>query len=137
MKAAQLYCQGACAACSPLARTLTEAGVNLEVYDVIADPHAYDAVIALGYRSLPVLVSPEGFSAAGANAAELARQLASRVTVSAETNPDNARSLTTTSPSDLGPKLQVSTHQEAVNRYGIDLLPESYPPQVTSRKDQP
>jgi len=75
VNAAQLYCQGACAACSALARSLTDAGVALVVHDVAADPSAYDAVIELGYRSLPVLVAPDGTSAAGPAAGALARRL--------------------------------------------------------------
>jgi len=75
MNPAQLYCQAACAACTTLARSLTDAGVTLTTWDVAADPTAYDAVIALGYRSLPVLVAPDGTSAAGAAAGELARSL--------------------------------------------------------------
>lgn len=75
MNAAQLYCQGACAACSALARSLTDAGVALVVHDVTADPSAYDAVMELGYHSLPVLVAPDGTSAAGPEAGELARRL--------------------------------------------------------------
>ena len=75
MITAQLYCERACAACAALARSLTDAGVALATHDVTADSAAYDAVIALGYRSLPVLVTPDGTSAAGAAAGELARGL--------------------------------------------------------------
>lgn len=89
MKAAQLYCQGACAACSALARLLTDAGVALATHDVTADPVAYDAVIALGYRSLPVLVAPDGTSAAGAAAGELARNLSATTTRTSDSHVHN------------------------------------------------
>jgi glutaredoxin len=75
MTTAQLYCQGGCAACSALARSLTDAGVALVTHEVAAGPAACDTVIALGYRSLPVLVAPDGTSAAGAAAGELARSV--------------------------------------------------------------
>lgn len=77
MNTAQLYCQGACPACSTLARSLVDAGVALEVHDVTSDPVAFDTVTGLGYRSLPVLVAPDGTSAAGPAAGELARALSS------------------------------------------------------------
>ena len=80
MKAAQIYCQAACAAGSALARSLIDAGVALATHDVTADPVAYDAVIALGYRSLPVLVAPDGTSAAGPAAGELAQNLSAATT---------------------------------------------------------
>ena len=84
MKAAQLYCQGACAACSTLARSLADAGVDLEVHDVTANPDAYDTVTGLGYRSLPVLVAPDGTSAAGPAAGELARSLSSATSLATD-----------------------------------------------------
>lgn len=67
MNAARLYCQGACPACSALARSLTDAGVALVVHDVTVNHAAYDAVIALGYRSLPVLVGPRRDLCCGAS----------------------------------------------------------------------
>lgn len=75
MSATRLYCQGACALCAALGGSLAAAGVAVESYDVTADPAAYDAVLALGYRSLPVLVAADGTVAAGADAAVLARRL--------------------------------------------------------------
>lgn len=84
MNPAQLYCQGACAACSTLARSLADAGVALEIHDVTADPVAYDTVTGLGYRSLPVLVAPDGTSAAGPAAGELARALSRSTPLAAD-----------------------------------------------------
>lgn len=77
MNATRLYCQGGCATCAALSRALVEQGVDFEVYDVTTDPTAYEAVVSLGYSSLPVLVAPDGTSAAGADAGELARGLGS------------------------------------------------------------
>ena len=72
---ARLYCQGGCAACEGLARHLSQGGVAVEVHDVRDKPDAFDEVVALGYRSLPVLVGPDGSSAAGADATALAWRL--------------------------------------------------------------
>ncbi len=122
MKATRLYCQGACAACSTLARSLTDAGVNLEIYDVVIDPHAYDTVISLGYRSLPVLVSPEGISAVGASTSELAHRLTSQAKAPAETNLDS--------------ETQVLTDKNGKGQHAHDLVSEVYWPEVISRKDK-
>ncbi|GAC1341135.1 MAG: hypothetical protein NVSMB29_11140 [Candidatus Dormibacteria bacterium] len=76
MNAAVLYCRSGCAACASLARRLADGGVDAEVHDVATDAGALDAVVRLGHLSLPVLVGPDGSSAAGAKATTLARQLA-------------------------------------------------------------
>jgi len=78
--AAVLYCQNGCPACAGIARQLAGAGVHSRVRDVTTEPDALAAVARLGYQSLPVLVSPDGATAAGAQAADLARRLASKTT---------------------------------------------------------
>lgn len=75
MSGVRLYCQGACASCSELGRLLAGGAKGVEILDVTTDPAAYQAVLELGYRSLPVLHTPAGRSAAGSAAIELARQL--------------------------------------------------------------
>jgi len=65
MRTARLYCQGACATCRALTQSLNRVNVAITVFDVIADAAALDDVVALGYRSLPVFVSPDGSVAAG------------------------------------------------------------------------
>ncbi|MDA8147201.1 MAG: hypothetical protein M0Z93_00290 [Actinomycetota bacterium] len=57
------------------ARLLTDAGVTPATHDVAANPTACDTVIALGRRSLSVLVAPDGTSTTGAAAGELTRNL--------------------------------------------------------------
>lgn len=86
MSVVHLYCQGRCAACSALRHSLVAHGVDAETHDVTTDPRAYDTVIALGYRSLPVLVGPDGTAAAGVRAGELALRLTSRVEAPVDTN---------------------------------------------------
>ncbi|MGC8511037.1 MAG: glutaredoxin family protein [Acidimicrobiales bacterium] len=77
MNATRLYCQGGCATCVALSRALVEQGVDFDVHDVTTDPTAYEAMVPLGYSSLPVLVAPDGTSAVGADTGELARELGS------------------------------------------------------------
>ncbi|GAC1611317.1 MAG: hypothetical protein NVS3B26_23400 [Mycobacteriales bacterium] len=74
MKTAPLYRQGACAACAALTGSLTQRGVHVTVHDVAGDPSALTAALALGYRSLPVLVAADG-AAAGPGALALGRRL--------------------------------------------------------------
>lgn len=71
-----LYCRPGCAACRGLARQLARGGVVVHVRDVTSDPAAFDDVLSLGYRSLPVLVGSDGSSAAAAGAISLAHRLA-------------------------------------------------------------
>ncbi len=94
MSAARLYCRGGCSACAAISHALVERGVDVHVQDVITDPDAYEAVIALGYRSLPVLVASDGTSAAGAGASELARRLVvtSHASVAPHRDPANGTS---------------------------------------------
>jgi len=40
MSTTRLYCQGACAACATLSRSLAEHGVDVEAHDVTTDPGA-------------------------------------------------------------------------------------------------
>lgn len=76
MSTAQLYCQGACASCAVLSRSLAQRGVPVEVHDVTSDPAALAAVTARGYRSLPVLVGTDGAAVAGTEAVALASRFA-------------------------------------------------------------
>lgn len=77
MNPTRLYCQNACAACNGLARYFREADVIPKVHDVTTGSNAFDQVVTLGYRSLPVLVGPDGGSAVGADTTALARRLIS------------------------------------------------------------
>ena len=127
MSVAHLYCQGRCAACSALRHSLVAHGVDVETYDVSTDPRAYDTVIALGYRSLPVLVSPDGTAAAGARAGELAHRLTSRAEAPAGTNLDRVH----------GPTPPATRQTSGGDhRHTHHLVSEPYRPGIASRKDQ-
>ena len=86
MKSAQLYCQPACAVCQSLADQLHDSGIDVVVSDVTDDPGAFDAVVGLGYRSLPVLIASDGTSAAGEAATELGAQLSRSVPMFVDAN---------------------------------------------------
>ena len=60
-----LYCRPRCAACAALSRWLDERGVRWVMRDVTADAGAAERVTRLGYRSLPVVETPDGRSAWG------------------------------------------------------------------------
>ncbi len=90
MSVTQLFCQGGCTACAMLGRLPVAHVVDVEVHDITTDPDVYETVISLGYRTTLVLVTPEGTSAAGAGAGELARRLTSRAKTSSGANPDSA-----------------------------------------------
>ena len=75
MKFAHLYCQRSCAVCQSLAHQLHESGIEVVVSDVTEDPDAFDVVDGLGYRSRPVLIAPDGTSAAGGAATNLGARL--------------------------------------------------------------
>lgn len=75
MTIAQLYCQASCVACEGVTHLLDDRGVAVEVHDVTSDAQALKTVVAFGFSSLPVLVAPDGTSAAGAEATELAKRL--------------------------------------------------------------
>ncbi len=57
------------------ARLLGAGGVAVAVHDVTTQPGAFEAVVALGCRSLPIPVRPDWSPAAGADATGMARHL--------------------------------------------------------------
>ena len=78
MKSARLYCQPSCAVCQSHAHQLRVCGIEVIVSDVTEDRAAFDPVVGLGYRALPVLVVSDGTSAAGEAAGDLAARLSRR-----------------------------------------------------------
>ena len=54
--------------------------------DVIDDPDAFDSVVGLGYRSLPVLIAPDGTSVAGDAAGELGERLSRSIPMFVDAN---------------------------------------------------
>ena len=90
MNSAHLYCQPACVICQSLAHQLGESGIEVVVSDVIDDPDAFDAVVGLGYRSLPVLIAPDGTSAAGNAAVELGARLSRSMPIILDANVPSA-----------------------------------------------
>ena len=79
MRSAHLYCQPACAVCQSLVYQLRGSGIEVVVSDITEDLDALDAVIGLGYHSLPVLVGSDGTSAAGEAAVDLVARLSRRM----------------------------------------------------------
>lgn len=84
---------------------------------------------SLGYRSLPVLVTPDGASAAGAAASELARQLTLTAKETTEVNSKRSR--------------HAGMHHAALktaavgHRHAHHLASELRQPEPTSKEDQP
>jgi hypothetical protein len=72
---ARLYCGGPCAPRAELGRLLARGKAAIEVRDATLDRFAYEAVLALGYRSLLVLVGSEGRAGTGTDATDLAPRL--------------------------------------------------------------
>lgn len=73
---ARSYRQSAGAARWALPCLLSEGGVAVAVHDVTTQAEVFEAVVALGCRSLPGLVGPDWSSAAGAEPTGMARHLA-------------------------------------------------------------
>ncbi|MDA8056864.1 MAG: hypothetical protein M0032_02665 [Actinomycetota bacterium] len=132
MSITQLYCQSGCGACATLHRSLVAEGVEVETHDISSDPHAYDTVTSLGYRSLPVLVTPEGTSAAGADAGALARRLTSKAQASAGANRDTAHGPT----SPATPATPALPGQLDEPYHPHHLASEPSRPEVVSRKER-
>ncbi|MBN7329839.1 glutaredoxin domain-containing protein [Mycobacteroides abscessus] len=55
-----VYTKSGCPQCTATRRALDRAVVPYRTVDVTADPSARDAVRALGYSALPVVVLPDG-----------------------------------------------------------------------------
>ncbi len=140
MSVVHLYCQGASAACSALCNSLMAHGVDVETHDVTTDPRAYDTVIALGYRSLPVLVGPDGTAAAGTGAGELALRLTSRAESPVDTNRGRAHPPRLAATADPGAETQARADQDGEGRHARHLASDVSRPKVsitaTTRKDQ-
>lgn len=130
MSVAHLYCQGACAACSTLRHSLVAHGVDVETHDVTTDPRAYDTVIALGYRSLPVLVSSEG-TAAGSRAGALARRLTSSVEAPAHSHLHRGHGPLPTDTSHRGADTQALADQDDEARHTWYLASKASHPKTT------
>ena len=140
MSAVHLYCQGACAACSALRHTPDAHDVDVETHDVTTNPRAYDTVIALGYRSLPVLVGHDGTAAAGAGAGELTRRLSSRVEAPVDTNHGRVHDPMPAAVPDPGAETQTLVDHGGAGRRTRHLASDVSCPNVsitaTGRKDQ-
>ncbi len=136
MSVAHLYCQGRCAACSALRHSLMTHGVDVETHDVTTDPRAYDTVIALGYRSLPVLVGPDGTAAAG----ELTRRLTSRVEAPVDTKRGRVHGPMPAAVPDPGAETQTLVDHGGAGRRTRHLASDVSRPNVsitaTSREEQ-
>ena len=87
MTAVQLYCREGCIGCARLMRLLREGRVATDFHDVTEGSAAFERVRELGYLSLPVLVAPDGTSAAGRGAIEMANRLAKVVAEHPDTEP--------------------------------------------------
>ena len=55
-----VYTKSQCQPCRLTKATLDRKGVAYEERNVESDPSAYEAVKALGYQSVPVVVTPDG-----------------------------------------------------------------------------
>ena len=62
---ATVFCQLGCARRRELTAWLAQLGIPFVVRDALTDATAEDEVIALGFLSLPVLVTPDGRAAVG------------------------------------------------------------------------
>ncbi|WP_174804214.1 glutaredoxin-like protein NrdH [Martelella limonii] len=54
-----VYSKPACVQCNATTRALERKGLDYEVVDVSADNEAYDHVVGMGYRQVPVVVAGE------------------------------------------------------------------------------
>lgn len=52
-----VFSKPACVQCTATIRALKASGVHYEVIDISSDRAAYDKVVDLGYRSLPVVMA--------------------------------------------------------------------------------
>lgn len=60
-----VYTKPGCVQCHATTRGFAKAGVAVDVVDVSTDPAAADMLFGWGYRSLPVIVTPDGRHWAG------------------------------------------------------------------------
>jgi|GEM_PF-1145994 glutaredoxin-like protein NrdH len=70
-----LYCLPGCAKCASVQRWLNRLGRPMVMHDVSADDAARAEVERLGFRSLPVVVTPDGRAAWGAEPDKLMGEL--------------------------------------------------------------
>jgi glutaredoxin-like protein NrdH len=70
-----LYCLPGCAKCASVQRWLNRLGLPMVIHDVSADDGARAEVERLGFRSLPVMVTPDGRAAWGAEPSKLMAEL--------------------------------------------------------------
>ena len=54
-----VYSKPACVQCNATTRALERKGLDYEVVDVSVDNEAYDHVVGMGYRQVPVVVAGE------------------------------------------------------------------------------
>lgn len=52
-----LYTKPGCVQCDMLKKRMTAKGIAFDVVDVSTDQAAFDHIVSLGYRSVPVLIS--------------------------------------------------------------------------------
>ncbi|MCC6178976.1 MAG: methyltransferase domain-containing protein [Chloroflexi bacterium] len=71
----ELYCRERCAKCARVQRWLEGLGIHFQVRDVVHDRQAQQTVSRLGFRSLPVVVTPDGRAATGWDTQALVQEL--------------------------------------------------------------
>lgn len=54
-----IYSKPACVQCTATKRSMEAKGIEFTELDVTKDQNAYDAVVALGYRQMPVVTAGE------------------------------------------------------------------------------
>lgn len=71
----RLCCRTGCGKCAGVRRWLERLGVSVVVCDVLQGPLAQEEVVRLGFSSLPVVATPDGWAAHGVQSADLLRAL--------------------------------------------------------------
>ncbi|PTV70234.1 glutaredoxin domain-containing protein [Agrobacterium pusense] len=52
-----LYTKPGCVQCTALARSMTRAGIDFDIVDISEDREAFDLVVGMGFRQVPVVVA--------------------------------------------------------------------------------
>lgn len=52
-----LYTKPGCVQCTALARSMTRAGIEFDIVDISEDQDAFDLVVGLGFRQVPVVIA--------------------------------------------------------------------------------
>lgn len=54
-----VYSKPSCVQCTATKKHLDRMGIDYRVVDVTEDPEAYDRLLALGFRAMPVVETPD------------------------------------------------------------------------------